>query len=88
MVLHKGDGDSGSVALTTLEEGWNSAIYERQYHPEKGYLWIKSWPQDIENKDIFSDVMDRKIARDPDLWVVELHIPNAERFIAEWAGSA
>jgi hypothetical protein len=86
MVLHRGDGDAGSIALAPLEEGRNSALFERQYQSEKGYVWIKSWSQDIENEEHFSDVMARKIARDPDLWVVELHIPNAERFIAGWAG--
>jgi hypothetical protein len=86
MVLRKGDGDAGSIALTPLEEGRNSAIFERQYHTEKGYVWFKSWAQDTEKEELFSDVIDRKIARDPDLWVVELHIPNAERFIAGWAG--
>jgi hypothetical protein len=30
--------------------------------------------------------MIRRTHRDPDLWLVELCVPNGERFIADWPG--
>jgi hypothetical protein len=30
--------------------------------------------------------LERRRARDPDLWIVELDIPNAQRFAAETSG--
>ncbi len=88
MVLRKGEGDSGSIAITLLEEGRNSHLFECQYHPDHGYQWIKTWTQSIEKKEDLEVVLARKTARDPDIWVVELHIPNGERFIADWSALA
>ena len=88
MVLHKGDGDAGSIAIAILDEGRISALFERQYQAEMGYVLIKTWAQDTDNKHDFGETLARKTARDPDLWVIELHVPNAERFIAGWSGLA
>jgi hypothetical protein len=84
MVLRKGDEDAGSVAVTLLEEGRNSALFERQLAPSGGYKWHMVWHQDIDNKEDFESAMIRRTKRDPDLWLVELSVPNGERFIAEW----
>jgi hypothetical protein len=86
MVLRKGDVDAGSIAVTILEEGRNSALFERQMDASGGYKWHLVWRQDIENKEDFETAMIRRTDRDPDLWLVELSVPNGERFIADWPG--
>ena len=41
--------------------------------------------QDNENKREFYDYLTRRTARDPDIWLVEVDIADAERFVAEFA---
>ena len=82
-VLAKGDPTSGSVLIQTLEKGRFSGIYERILDPSGQYLWGRSGPQDIEKTDEISEYFARRRARDPDLWLIELDVPDAERFIVE-----
>jgi hypothetical protein len=84
MVLRKGDEDAGALAVTILENGRNSGLFERQMDGAGGYQWQLVWHQDSENKEDFATAVNRRTARDPDLWIVELSVPNGERFIAEW----
>ena len=41
--------------------------------------------QDAENKAEFEEYLTRRAARDRDLWLIELDVPNAERLVAEFA---
>jgi hypothetical protein len=50
--------------------------------PDGTRAWTLSREQDAENKRAFWDYLDRRQNQDGDLWIVELDIPDAERFIA------
>jgi hypothetical protein len=83
MVLAKGDETSGSILLVTLEKGVNTGVWERLLQPSGAYRWMKVGPQDVENEEQLTHYIERRRQRDPDLWLIELNIPNAERFIVE-----
>jgi hypothetical protein len=83
VVLAKGDATAGSILILTREKGAISALWERILSRDSGYHWAKAGPQVVDNVDEIEQLIARKRARDPDLWVIELDIPDAERFIAD-----
>ncbi len=83
VVVSKGDPTSGTVLVQLLEKGRVIGLYERLLDPSGQYLWTRNVPQDFENKEEISEYYSRRKARDPDLWLIELDVPNAERFIVQ-----
>lgn len=78
-VLKKGDADSGALVLLIAQRGEPLAMLERRMGPDFNYGWARF---DHPIQDVRSFIGDR--ARiDPDIWLIELDIPDAERFIAE-----
>lgn len=77
-VLAKGDATAGSILVILLEKGENPRLFERLLQPDGHYSW--------ERSGIDSEVpgfVAKRRRFDPDLWVLELDIPSAERFAAE-----
>jgi hypothetical protein len=87
-ILHKGDADAGGFLVIGLEKGRVSGLFEPQLNAIGSYPWTRIGPQDIENKEEISSMIERRRARDPDLWVIELDIPDVERFIAQYPREA
>ena len=83
VMVRKGDPTSGTILILCLEKGCNSALCERLLTPSGAYEWQRVGPQDIDKIDELDAYIQRRVARDPDLWVIELDVPNAERLIAE-----
>lgn len=82
-VLARGDAQAGAILIVTLEKGVDSGVYERGLGPDGTSRLVTVGPQKSENNEEISDYWRRRRARDPDLWVIELDIPSAERFAAE-----
>ena len=82
-IVSKGDPTSGAVLVQLLEKGRFIGLFERLLDPSGQYLWNRSIPQDIEKKEEIAEYYSRRKARDPDLWLIELDVPNAERFIVQ-----
>ncbi len=82
-VLAKGDETAGSILLVALEKGRTTGLYEHLLQQGSIYKWLRVGPQDIENTEEFDQYLVRRRSRDPDLWVIELDIANAERFAAQ-----
>lgn len=80
-VLHKGGREGGTIIIVLAENGRNQRLFELMPDVEKGRVWTLSKSQVSENPYEFSDYLDRRAARDPDLWIVELDIADGERFI-------
>jgi len=80
-VLAKGERDAGTILVVCCEHGRNGAAYERFPQPDGSRVWTLSRRQLADNPQEFSEFLDRRRAQDPDLWIVELDIANAERFI-------
>ena len=81
-VIAKGERDAGTLLVVCCESGANGAAYERMPQPDGTRAWALSRKQDIDNPKEFWDYCERRRRQDEDLWVVELDVPNGERFIA------
>ncbi len=82
-VLQKGDETAGSILLIGREKGGIVGLWEQALSAKGTYAWSPCGPQDIENQEEFDHYMSRRRARDPDLGLIELDIPDPARFAAE-----
>lgn len=80
-VIAKGERDAGTLLIICCEHGTNARAYERMPRADGTRGWAPSKSQDIENTHEFQEYLDRRKRQDGDLWIVELDIANAERFI-------
>jgi hypothetical protein len=82
-VLAKGDATAGSILVILLERGAHPRLFERLLQPDGRYSWQENGSQIIENPGQVPELIARRRRFDPDLWIIELDIPSAERFAAE-----
>jgi hypothetical protein len=80
-VLAKGERDAGTLLVVCCENGAKSRAYERMPLADGAREWVLSKQQDDDNPTEFSEFVARRKRQDSDLWIVELDIANAERFI-------
>ena len=80
-VLSKGERDAGTLMIICCENGTKLRAYERMPQLDGSRKWMLSRKQDLENPMDFSDYIERRGRQDSDLWILELDIANAERFI-------
>jgi hypothetical protein len=76
-VLAKGDAQAGAVLVVAVAGG-ESRLLERGIGPDGRPGLIDSTPADD-----LAGYWQRRRSRDPDLWVIELDIPDAARLAAE-----
>lgn len=81
-VLAKGDAQGGMILVVALEKGANPRLMERGIGAD-GQSALVPAGGDLADDRAVTDYWKRRRSRDPDLWVVELDIPLAERFAAE-----
>lgn len=82
MVLHKGERDAGTILIVTMFRGSDTRLYERMPQLDGTRPFVLSKTQDIEKPSEFDDYISRRRSQDPDIWVLEVDIDDAERFIA------
>ncbi|MFD1610205.1 DUF1491 family protein [Sphingomonas tabacisoli] len=82
-VLARGDDMAGAILLLCSERGEPKALLERTLDGQGNYHWTPCGPQDVESDAIRDGYIQRRRASDPDLWLIELDIADAERFAAE-----
>ena len=80
-VLQKGDPDAGTILLVWRENGANPRLFERMPSLAGERAWTQIRKQQPENPIEFDDYVSRRGTRDRDAWIVELDVPNPERFI-------
>ena len=80
-VLAKGDATAGAVLIVAQNRGENVRAYERGTGP-RGDTELISVGPDGDAQSVM-DYWTKRRRSDPDLWVVELDIAEAERFAAE-----
>jgi hypothetical protein len=81
-VIRRGDPDRGSLALVVTERGRFHGLLERVMGADWVCLWQLSAAGDADAA-AMQDALEKRGKADADLWIIELDIPNAERFIAE-----
>lgn len=79
MVLVKGDPTSGTILVQALEKGQETGFFERISDYAGGYRLAPCGP-DAADRPAY---IERRRRSDPDLWIIELDVPEAERLAAE-----
>jgi hypothetical protein len=80
-VVAKGEPDSGSILVVIMEKGADARVYERMPQADGTRVWHLAKRDDRLNPQDFPDYLARRRAQDRDLWIIELDIPQGERFI-------
>jgi hypothetical protein len=78
-VIRKGDPDAGVLLLMTRIKGRKPVLFERFPALDGQSKWQAIDRQAIEIEQDFSEYLARRMARDPDIWVLELDVANPER---------
>ena len=81
-VLARGERDAGTLLVVCCARGGPAKAYERMPQPGGKRAWTLTRSQDTENPQEFWDYCDRRREQDRDLWMLELDVPQPERFIA------
>lgn len=84
-VLQKGERDAGTLAIATFDRNKTVILYERMPQLDGSRNLVSTKIQDTENKQDFLDYLQRRCAQDRDLWLIEVEIADAERFVATLA---
>jgi hypothetical protein len=79
-IVKKGEPDVGSILLICMHKGVVQSVRERVLGMDGGYSWAAVGPAEAAAIDPY---LARRRERDPDLWLIELDIAEAERFAAE-----
>lgn len=87
MVLAKGDATSGAILLVIIDRGETRAVLERTLDERGHYRWTATGPAEPDQPGALTDYIAKRRRFDPDLWVVELDGPEAERIANEVAAA-
>ncbi|WP_174525628.1 DUF1491 family protein [Sphingobium abikonense] len=82
-ILVKGDEISGVILVQALDRGQDIGLFERVPNLDGGYALMRCGPAPGDDPDALATYIERRRRSDPDLWVVELDVAEAERFAAE-----
>jgi len=80
-IIAKGERDAGTILVICCENGANARLYERMPQLDGTREWTLAKAQDPQNPADFAEYCERRKQQDRDLWIVELDIAHAERFI-------
>lgn len=80
-IVAKGDAERGSLLLIVTQRGRQVALLERMLNAEGVYEWQKNGLK--SEPPASAEWFEKRRRNDPDLWLIELDVPDAERFIAE-----
>lgn len=83
LVRARGDAQSGAILLIIEEKSGEIRLLERAVGPLGRPALVATGPAMDAGASAVEDYWRRRRTRDPDLWVVELNTPSAERFAAE-----
>lgn len=84
-IVARGERDAGTILILTTERGRNARLWERMPRVDGARIFELVRQQDPEKKAEFDDYLTRRTARDPESWLIELDVADAERLIAEFA---
>ncbi|NRD89964.1 hypothetical protein C8024_11625 [Sphingopyxis sp. BSNA05] len=73
---------SGTILVQCVEKGENPRLLENMPSLDGTPNWQQIWHQDTDNSKELSEYLARRFRFDPDMWLIELDIPDGERLIA------
>lgn len=83
VILAKGDRDGGTYVLLLRDRAGTMKLVERRPSADFAFEWQVTQEEPPENERKIYEYCDRRSAQDPDLWIVEAQIDDAERFVAQ-----
>ena len=83
MILARGDPDRGALVLLIAHRGAHVACLERSFGVSGTYAWQSVGPEAGASASAVRDWSQKRRGFDPDTWLIELDVPQPERFIAE-----
>jgi hypothetical protein len=81
VVRARGEAQTGAI-LVLIEEAGQTRALERFRDLDDRDSLVPAGPSDADSAAL-EDYWKKRRVSDPDLWVIELMIPQAERFVAE-----
>ncbi len=82
-VLHHGDDHAGAILIECTDRGQRQILLERATASDGREQWRDvGVSQDMTLED-YAKMMEKRLRSDPDMWVIELDIPDAARFAAD-----
>lgn len=81
-VIAKGERDAGTLGILTITRDKNAMFWERMPQLDGTRSFTCTKTEDPENKHEFADYLERRKRQDSDLWIIELDVPDGDRFIA------
>jgi hypothetical protein len=78
-IIKKGDPTSGSLLIIGQIRGIAMNLFERITSQDGFSIWQPVFNQPNETEDKISAYWQKRVARDPDLWVIELDVVDDER---------
>jgi hypothetical protein len=82
-VIHRGDAVGGAIILDCVNRGERDLVIEKYTDFDGNQGWRLAGPPPGAPQEEGDERLARRVKNDPDLWIVELDIPQAERFAAE-----
>lgn len=83
VIVARGEEMGGVILVLTTEKGQFTGLFERMLDFDGAARLAPCGPEPGCQADILAAYLDRRRAADPDLWLIELDIAQAERFAAE-----
>ena len=80
-VLHKGERESGTILISLTDRGGPASLLERLPRVDGRRAWCLARAEDPQDRQAYAAYLARRVQQDPDVWVVELDIADAERLI-------
>ncbi|WP_420606669.1 DUF1491 family protein [Novosphingopyxis sp.] len=81
-VLAKGDRTAGDILIIYRERGGLPSLLRRALRWDGPPTWTEIERQTFENEQELNNSLAQRRHIDGDLWLIELDVPDAERFIA------
>lgn len=82
-VLARGDPDGGAMLVVLTSRGVGAGVFERLSSLSGGYFWHRVESCESSGSQSVAHFIAAKQRFDPDLWVIELDIPDVEQFIVD-----
>ncbi len=81
-ILHRGEKDAGTILILTMYRGEAVTLFERMPQLDGTRPFVAAKRENAENQQKIAEYLERRQRQDPDIWIIELDVADAERFIA------
>ncbi len=83
VVLLRGEASRGSILVVLTNRGRIEVILERILDSQGDYCWNRTKNNESLQSETVAQFIGKRKRFDPDIWALELDVPDVERFIAD-----